>query len=271
MIGYTLDQFGPLGQGINYAVSPLMGESYETGAETWGESARNVLWTATGIGSLIRRTDRGLTDERWARRRADDRDDAIFNKKIPRAARDISQQYYRLQAEEARNRGVLSPKDRKAYAYSELFYKGVYLPLRAEIKKGDRPLEEIQANLKQAAKVYDTTLNTNPPESVKPTVSRALQLTVLSAVESPPVEEDYTNKDTFNEKKLNWEKTEKMRIREMLTLVPTIEDAEELLIIAAQRNRVKVSRRTIMIGKTYKNGMKVIEKVYGIKNSKGVK
>ena len=143
--------------------------------------------------------------------------------------------------------------------------------MRAEIKKGDRPLEEIQANLKQAAKVYDTTLNTNPPESVKPTVSRALQLTVLSAVESPPVEEDYTNKDTFNEKKLNWEKTEKMRIREMLTLVPTIEDAEELLIIAAQRNRVKVSRGTIMIGKTYKNGMKVIEKVYGIKNSKGVK
>ena len=37
MIGYTLDQFGPLGQGINYALSPLMGESYETGAETCGQ------------------------------------------------------------------------------------------------------------------------------------------------------------------------------------------------------------------------------------------
>lgn len=271
MIGYTLDQFGPAGQALNYGLSPLMGESYETGAETWGEATKNVLGTVTGINSLIRKTDRGLSDEKWARRRADDRDDAIFNKQIPRAARDISSQYYQFQAEEARNQGILSAKDRTKYAYSELFYKGVYLPLREEIRKGDRPLEEIQADLKRAAKIYDTTLTTDPPESVKPTVARALQLTVLSAVEPPPVEENYTNKDTFDKKKLAWEKTEKMRIREMLTLVPTIEEAKELLITGAKRDRVGVSRGTIKLGKTYSKGIKVIEKVYGIKKSKGAK
>jgi len=230
MIAWTLDEFGAPGALIHYPLSPLLGESFETGTSGGIEAIMATAGAVTGLKRFLRVSNSGLTSDQWAMLENADQDKATFRLSLPKSAQDASTRRYFLMRREALG-DELSEKEQKEMHGLNLFYNAAYVPLRKMIQEAGESGEDsdqFREDMKRAAD-DPMALWRNPPESLTDTVAYYKQSVVLAAVKPPPDPKKYSPK-VYQEKLGKYKQSLAVSQARLKLFGPTHAEAQQLLV-----------------------------------------
>ncbi len=283
MIAWTLDEFGAPGALIHYPLSPLLGESFETGVSGGVEAVMKTAGAMTGLKRLLRVSDSGLTSEQWAMLENADQEATAFRLSLPKSAQNASTRRYFLMRREALG-DALSKKEQNEMHGLNLFYSAAYVPLRKMIQEAEDKGEDstqFRADMKQAADDPMALWQTSP-ESIVDKVESRKQGVVLAAVMPPPDPEKYTPKK-YQDKLAQYKQALAVSQVRLKLFEPTHDQAQQLLVEDYRkpgedgkprrdkkgRLLTEKNKRTIKVGDYYDSYFKkaqALAKLYGKPN-----
>ncbi len=229
MIAWTLDKFGAPGAVVHYSLSPLLGESFETGTSGGTEAVMKTAGSMTGLSRFLRVSDSGLTSDQWAMLENADQEEAAFRLSLPEAARDATSRRYFLMRREMLG-DELSAQENDEQHGLNLFYHAAYLPLRKMLKEPKADAKALRADMEKAA-ADPKKLWSDPPASIAEDVESYKQNVVWDAVASPPDRKRYKAAPDVYEQKLK-EYTDALAASQarLKYFGPSHEEAQQLLV-----------------------------------------
>jgi hypothetical protein len=262
MIAWTLDEFGAPGALVHYPLSPLLGESFETGTSGGVEAVMKTAGAMTGLKRLLRVSDSGLTSDQWAMLENADREAAAFRLSLPDSAQDASTRRYFLMRREMLG-DALSEKERNEMHGLNLFYNAAYVPLRKMIQEAEDAGEDsaqLRADMKRAAE-DPMALWQDSPESIAKTVASYKQGVVLAAVKPPPDPKKYAPQE-YREELNKYKQVLEISKARLKLFGPTHDQAQQLLVEYYRRPDRKDANE--YVGKTTKLQQGYIDKAVAL-------
>lgn len=128
MLSWTAGQYGVAGELTGLVLGQPLGTAYESGEQTWTETALS----APGLRRLIRITDRGLSEQQWVDVEAEDTARAELKLSLPSEARSLTRERAKL------NRlgdTRLTKDEQKKRATINAWFSGYYTPQTRSIEK----------------------------------------------------------------------------------------------------------------------------------------
>ena len=167
MISWTIDKTGVAGDAWEMvealAPEPIFGSAFES--EPKSATERALKW-APGLNSLLRVSDRGLSEKEWSRVEAEESEADVFKLRLPPKAQQATKDLYYL-----RRKKELSTQEYGEKEVISAWYNQAYLPL-TDIMKGD------DADATSAARKELEEVTTNMDAEFGPTVLLKLRLTL---------------------------------------------------------------------------------------------
>jgi hypothetical protein len=143
MLAWTADQFGVLSTLGHAVTGPVLGQAFESGAET---PVEHTLRSLPGVSRFIRISDRGYSERQWAEIKADEREAARFKVGLPESANKAVRDLYTL-----RSRDDLSLKEWHKMNTLSAWYSRFYLPVTTAMKAGEGNVERQRKSLDMTA------------------------------------------------------------------------------------------------------------------------
>lgn len=143
MLAWTADQFGVLSTLGHAVTGPVLGQAFESGAET---PVEHTLRSLPGVSRFIRISDRGYSERQWAEIKAEEREAARFKVGLPESANKAVRDLYTL-----RSRDDLSLKEWHRMNTLSAWYSRFYLPVTTAMKAGEGNVERQRKSLDMTA------------------------------------------------------------------------------------------------------------------------
>lgn len=274
MLAWTLDEFGSLGAVLHYPLSPLLGESFETGTSGGVEAVMQTAGAMTGLKRFLRVSDSGLTSDQWAMLENADQEAAAFRLSLPVDAQRATTRRYLLAKRESLG-DELSDAEQTELHGLNLFYNAAYTPLRTMIQKAEESGEDTskyREDMKRAAE-DPMSLVGRSPDSVSADVARYLRGVVNAAVKPPPDTSDYRNRSrAYREATDIFQATREERQERLRFFLPDYDAAKRMLAEYYEYQKVSDDGRPLgsiyrKNSRNYKQGyrdrLRALKEMYG--------